>query len=69
MKVTVTKSNRVVKSESTEYCCGNMQGAVEAENIRKPMYSAQKPAVLLGGRVVNFCPFCGAKVEVVVIEK
>jgi hypothetical protein len=67
MKMTVTKVDRVVKSESTEYCCGNMQGAIEAENIRKPMYSAQKPAVLLGNRVVNSCPFCGAKVEVVVI--
>jgi hypothetical protein len=68
MKVTVTKSNRVVKSESTEYCCGDMQGAIEAENIRKPMYSAQKPALLLGNRIVNFCPFCAEKVEIVVIE-
>jgi hypothetical protein len=68
MKVSVVKEDKVVKSESIEYCCGDMQGAMEVENIRKPMYSAQKPVVLLGNRIVNFCPFCAEEVEVTITE-
>jgi hypothetical protein len=69
VRINVTKKDRVVTSESTTYCCGDMQGAIEAENIRKPMLSAQKPALLLGNRVVNYCPFCSEEVEVQITEE
>jgi hypothetical protein len=69
VKISVVKKDKIVKSESIEYCCGNMQGAMEAENIRKPMYSAQEPAVLLGNRVVSFCPFCAEKVDVIIRDR
>lgn len=64
MKITIVKLDRAVQSENITYCCGDMQGAMETENIRKPINSASKPSVLIGNRTVKFCPFCGARVEV-----
>lgn len=66
MKITIVKVNRSVKEESISYCCGQMQIAIDSGIMRRPITSAEIPAVLLGTQIVNFCPFCGAKVEVVV---
>lgn len=66
MKVEIVKRGSVTVKYSMEYCCAQMAGAIEQEHLRAPMASAKEPSVLLGGRVVSFCPFCGEKVEIII---
>lgn len=68
MKVTAMRKDKMVKSEAYEYCCNEMQYALDANFLRKPNLTAQKPAIMVGTMPMSVCPFCGAKIEVVITE-